>query len=91
MTLQLMVAAAFGVAGVAALTLAVVHERRMQAHRRDGVSYRAATLRRDGGWRREDLFAPEGLVHQRQASRFGMVGATLLIAGLVAWIVLGTR
>jgi len=91
MTLQLMVAAAFGVAGVAALTLAVVHERRMQAHRRDGVSYRAVTLRRDGGWRREDLFAPEGLLHQRQASRFGMVGATLLIAGLVAWIVLGTR
>ena len=91
MTLQLMVAAAFGVAGVAALTLAVVHERRMQAHRRDGVSYRTATLRRDGGWRREDLFAPEGLVHQRQASRFGMVGATCLIAGLVAWMVLGTR
>jgi len=91
MTLQLGVAAAFGVAGIAALAIAVVHERRMQAHRRDGVSYSDVTLRRDGGWRREDLFAPEGLVHQRQASRFGMVGATLLSAGLIAWMVLGTR
>lgn len=91
MTLQLIVAVGFGVAGVAALTMAVVHERRMQAHRRDGVSYKAATLRRDGGWRREDLFAAEGLVHQRQASRFGVAGAVLLIAGVIAWMVLGTR
>jgi hypothetical protein len=91
MTLQSMVAAGFGAAGVTALTIAVVHERRMQAHRRDGVSYRAATLRRDGGWRREDLFTPEGLTHQRQASRFGVAGAALLIVGLIAWMVLGTR
>jgi hypothetical protein len=91
MTLQLVVAIGFGVAGVAALATAVVHERRMQEHRRDGVSYKAATLRRDGGWRREDLFSPEGLVHQRRASRFGLAGAVLLIAGLLSWIVLGTR
>ena len=91
MTLQLVVAATCGVAGVAALAIAVAHERRMQAHRRDGVSYRDVTLRRDGGWRREDLFAPEGLAHQRRASRFGVAGAVLLLAGLVAWIVLGAR
>ena len=91
MTLQLGVAAAFGVAGIAALTIAVVHERRMQAYRRDGVSYTDVTLRRDGGWRREDLFAPEGLVHQRRASRFGVAGAALLLAGVIAWIVLGAR
>ena len=91
MTLQLVVAATCGVAGVAALAIAVVHERRMQAHRRDGVSYGDVTLRKDGGWRCKDLFAPEGLAHQRRASRFGVAGAVLLLAGLVAWIVLGTR
>jgi hypothetical protein len=91
MTIQLIISAAFGVAGIAALAIAVVHERRMQAHRRDGVTYSDVTLRRDGGWRRDDLFAPEGLVHQRQASRFGVAGAVLLLAGVIAWIVLGAR
>jgi hypothetical protein len=91
MTFQLVVAAGFALAGVSALAIAVVHERRMQEHRREGVSYKAVTLRRDGGWRREDLFTAEGLMHQRQASRFGVAGAVLLIAGLLSWIVLGTR
>jgi hypothetical protein len=91
MSFQLMVAAALGVAGVVSLLIAVVHERRMQQYRRHGVSYREVTLRRDGGWRRDDLFGPEGLAHQRQASRWGLAGAVLLIAGLISWIVLGLR
>jgi hypothetical protein len=91
MTLQFTVAAGFGVAGAASLVIAIVHERRMQKHRRDGVSYKAATLRRDGGWRRDDLFSPEGLAEQRQASRWGVAGAALLIVGLISWIVLGMR
>ena len=91
MTLQLLVAGALCVAGVALLVSAAVYERRMQAHRQPGVTYRMATLRRDGGWRREDLFSAEGLAHQRQASRRGVTGALLLLAGLFAWVVLGTR
>ena len=91
MNLQLLVAAALAVAGLVSLVVAVVHERRMQQHRREGVSYKAATLRRDGGWRRDDLFDSEGLAHQRQASRWGFAGVILLIAGIISWITLGLR
>ena len=63
----------------------------MQAHRNPDVSYRTATLRRDGGWRRDDLFSLEGLVHQRRASRWGITGALLLVAALFAWVGLGSR
>lgn len=54
--------------GIASLVWAVVNERRMQKHRQPGVSYGAVTMRRDGGWRRSDLFTPEGLTYQRRAS-----------------------
>ena len=75
-------------AGVVAAGIAVVHERRMQRHRRPGVGYREVTFRRDGGWRRADLFTPEGLAHQRRASRAGLVAVLcwlLALAGLRFW------
>ena len=90
-SLQLVIAGAFGVAGIGFLLAAVVEERRMQRHRQPGVSYASATLRRDGGWRRAELFTSEGLRHQRRASACGIVGALLLMAALLAWIVLGRR
>lgn len=88
---QLLVSAALAAAGTACVALAVVSERRMQRHRRPGVSYRAATLRRDGGWRNAELFTPEGLTHQRRASALGVVGAALWLLGLGAWVALGSR
>jgi len=69
--------------GIAAEIEAVYHERMMQRHRRPGVSYWSATLRRDGGWRRSDLFNDEGLSHQRRAATWGMTGVALILAGLV--------
>ena len=89
MTVQVLVAGPFAVAGVACLATAVVHERRMHRHRQPGVRYADATLRRDGGWRRRDLFTDEGLREQRRASRFGLAGTLLLVAALVAWVLLG--
>jgi hypothetical protein len=89
MTARVLLAAGLAAAGVVSLVIAVVHERRMQRHRREGVTYADATLRRDGGWRRDDLFTPEGLAHQRHASRWGVTGAALLIAAIAAWITLG--
>ena len=82
-----MILAILVAAGVASLIWAVVNERRMQRHRRPGVSYRDVTLRRDGGWKRDELFAPEGLVYQRQASKWGVTGALLLIlAVFFGWL-----
>ena len=73
--------------GIAALAWAVVNERRMHRHRRPGVSYGQATLRRDGGWRRQDLFTEEGLRYQRRASTWGVSGALLLlVAVILAWV-----
>ena len=63
----------------------------MQRHRQPGITYREATFRRDGGWRRADLFTERGLDCQRHASRWGVAGGALLVAGLLAWIVLGAR
>ena len=73
--------------GTCAAVYAIVCERRMQRHRQPGVGYWQATLRRDGGWRREDLFQPEGLRIQRLASRYGILAAGLWLASLAAWIV----
>jgi hypothetical protein len=74
--------------GIAALAWAVVNERRMQRHRRQGVTWGQVTWRRDGGWRREDLFTPEGLIFQRRASKWGLTGTVLLLCAVVlAWIV----
>lgn len=88
---QSTVAGLLALAGVGFLTAAVVHERRMHRHRQPGVSYATATLRRDGGWRRSDLFTEEGLRHQRRASLCGVTGGALLVAALLAWVALGSR
>ena len=69
--------------GVVSLGWAVVNERRMQRHRQPGVSYGQVTWRRDGGWRRSDLFSETGLAYQKQASRFGVIGAALLVLALL--------
>jgi hypothetical protein len=77
------------IAGVCSLALAVVNERRMQRHRLPGVSYRDVTLRRDGAWKRSDLFFPEGLGYQRRASKWGVIGALLLLLAVgIAWLAL---
>jgi hypothetical protein len=86
---QLVVSGSLALAGGVALAVAVAFERRMHGHRRPGVSYRAATFRLDGGWRRDDLFTPAGLAYQRRASRWALAGAALLVASLVAWVALG--
>jgi hypothetical protein len=67
--------------------VAIYNERRMHRHRQPGVTYAQATYRRDGGWRRTDLFTPEGLAYQRQASRYGVVGAALWVLALIAWAI----
>ena len=89
MTAQTLVAFVLFALGVASVTRAVYHERMMQRHRQPGVDYRAVTFRRDGGWRRADLFTADGLAHQRLASTYGVAGALLWVAALVAWVVLG--
>jgi len=66
------------------MLVAVYHERRMHRHRRPGVSYAAATFRRDGGWRRADLFTEQGLAHQRRASSFGVLGAAFWLLSLAS-------
>jgi hypothetical protein len=76
-------AAVLGVVGNAAVIVAIVYERRMQKHRQPGVSYAQATMRRDGGWKRADLFTPAGLQLQRRAARYGAIGVVL-------WILAGT-
>ena len=91
MTAQLLVSGLLALAGLALLGAAVVAERRMQRHRQPGVSYARVTLRRDGGWRRSDLFSPVGLRHQRRASLCGVTGTAFLVASLLAWMVLGAR
>ena len=88
MDLRTLVSSTLGVAGTLSVACAVACERRMHQHRRPGVSYRAATLRRDGGWRRADLFTEEGLRHQARAARFGWTGAALWLAALAAWVAL---
>ena len=75
-------------AGTVSMAVAVFNERRMHRHRQPGVTYAQATFRRDGGWRRADLFRPDGLRFQRKASTFGVLGAFLWVAGLVSWAVL---
>ncbi|MFN2563889.1 MAG: hypothetical protein ABR499_02600 [Gemmatimonadaceae bacterium] len=89
MILQLLGSAVLALLGVVLLGAAVVHERRMQAHRQPGVTYAQATLRRDGGWRRGDLFTEAGLRHQRRASLCGITGAASLVASILTWIALG--
>ena len=82
----MIVSIAIGSIGIAMVCVAVWHERRMQRHRQPGVTYRQVTLRRDGGWRRADLFTDEGLKHQRRASAWGFFGLALLLVATVIWI-----
>ena len=91
MTTQVLVTSLIAAAGVACLATAVSYERRMHRHRQPGVTYAEATLRKDGGWRRSDLFTPVGLQLQRKASLWGVAGGVLLLASLAAWMVLGSR
>jgi hypothetical protein len=66
------------------MVVAIYNERRMHRHRQPGVTYAQATFRRDGGWRRADLFTAEGLRIQRFASLCGVSGAALWVLGLIA-------
>ena len=91
MSVQRTVAGVLALVGVGLMAIAVSHERRMQRHRRPGVSYADVTLRRDGGWRREELFTAEGLAHQRRASRCGVAGAICCLAAIAAWAALDGR
>ena len=70
------------------MAAAIYNERRMHRHRQPGVTYGQATYRRDGGWRRADLFTAEGLAYQRKASTLGITGAALWLLALIAWIFL---
>jgi hypothetical protein len=83
--MRFVIPAALAIGGLVLMVMAVFNERRMQRHRQPGVTYAQATFRRDGGWRRTDLFTPAGLQYQRQASRYGVSGALLLVFALVGW------
>ena len=82
-----LVAGVLAIVGLAFAIRAVVAERRMQRHRRPGVGYWAATLRRDGGWQQADLFTDEGLVAQRRAARAGVTAAALWVLALATVVV----
>jgi hypothetical protein len=81
--------AAVGLLGVVFMVIAVVNERRMHQYRQPGVTYAAATFRRDGGWRRAELFTEEGLAFQRKAARNGVIGGALWIVALFVYVILG--
>ena len=89
MRAQIVVSLMFGIAGIAAAIFAVMAERQMHRHRQPGVTYAAATLRRDGGWRRGELFTAEGLRHQARAARYGVSAAMLWLLSLIAFVILG--
>jgi hypothetical protein len=88
-TAQAVAAGALAALGAVAAALAVRSERRMQRHRQPGVGYATVTLRRDGGWRRADLFTAEGLRHQARASRWGLAAVLCWVLALVVWVALG--
>ena len=88
MTTQLRVSGFLVLAGLVSACIAVWNERRMQRHRQPGVTYAAVTLRRDGGWRRAELFTPRGLVYPFRASLFGVTAAVLWLTALVSWVLL---
>ena len=81
-------ASGFFALGVLFAGLAVASERRMHRHRQPGVTYAAATLRRDGGWRRADLFTPEGLKHQARAAGMGFMTACCWVLALASFVLL---
>jgi hypothetical protein len=73
--------------GIVSLTTAIVNERRMQRHRQPGVSYADVTLRRDGGWKRAELFTDEGLRFQRRAAKWGFYGMVFIVLTAILWTV----
>jgi len=77
------------IVAIVAFTVAIVHERRMQRHRQPGVGYAAVTFRRDGGWRRKDLFTDDGLALQARAAKWGMIGAVALVVALIVVTISG--
>jgi len=85
---RLVVPAMLAAAGTISMAVAIYHERRMHLHRQPGVTYAQATFRRDGAWRRADIFMPDGLRHQRQASLFGVTGALLWVLSLIVYAML---
>ena len=91
MTVQTTITASLAIGGTLAATVAVVNERRMQRHRLPGVGYADVTLRRDGAWRRNDLFSAEGLAYQRLAAKYGFYAVVLWVLSLAAWIVFAGR
>lgn len=91
MPIQQLVSATLAGLAFTALGLAVAYERAMQRHRQPGVTYRQVTFRRDGGWRRGDLFTDTGLRYQRRASSFATAGAILWVASLLAYVLLDGR
>ena len=68
--------------------IAIYSERRMHRHRQPGVTYAQATFRRDGGWRRADLFTAQGLAFQRRASTYGVIGAALWVLAVLAYVII---
>ncbi|MDB4906687.1 MAG: hypothetical protein JWO05_1471 [Gemmatimonadetes bacterium] len=81
----------FAALGSLAIAYALVCERRMHRFRQPGVSYWQATMRLDGGWRRAELFTDEGLLHQRGASAWAVVGVTCWALAMVLWLVVMRR
>ena len=91
MSAQLTTASLLAAAGTILAGLAVLNERRMQRHRQPGVTYALVTLRRDGGWRRSELFTARGLAYQALAARFGLGATVLWGLALLAWVLLAGR
>lgn len=91
MTAQVLVSTTLALVGAGCVLVAIANERRMHRHRQPGVTYAQATFRRDGGWRRSDLFREPAFILQRRASTFGVAGMCCWIAGLLAWMLLRGR
>jgi acetylornithine deacetylase/succinyl-diaminopimelate desuccinylase-like protein len=82
MSVRLLTSSALALLGTFSVALAVLNERRMQKHRQPGITYADVTFRKDGAWKRTDLFTHEGLAYQRKAARFGFIAVTSWLAAL---------
>jgi hypothetical protein len=88
MSAQLLWASSLAAAGIVCAVIAVWTERRMQRHRRPGVTYADVTHRRDGAWRNAALYTAAGLRLQARAARFGAMAAAFWVLALAAWVAL---